>query len=302
MTPRAFQALEGAFGERLLRGQPLAAYTSARIGGPAEALLVARTVDDLREAARAAWTDDVPLLVLGGGCNVLVSDAGVRGLVVINRAKGVSFEGTCARAESGTGFIRLARACIARGLAGLEWAIGIPGTVGGAVVGNAGAHGGDTAGIVEEVVLATPDGERRLDAESLCYEYRSSILKREGWEAVILTAAFALRAGTAEELAARAETYTAHRKATQPPGATMGSTFKNPPGDYAGRLIEAAGLKGAQRGGARISPIHANFFLNTGGATAGDFKALIDMAREEVQARFGVTLALEIELVGEWGE
>jgi len=295
----ALRALEDAFGERLVRNRPLASYTSTHVGGPAEALLVARTAADLREAAHTAWLHNIPLRVLGGGCNVLVSDAGVRGLVVINRAKGITFEETRVRAESGAGFGRLARRAIERGLAGLEWAVGIPGTVGGAVIGNAGAHGGDTAGVVEHVTLITPDGEHRMDAESLGYEYRSSILKRERRECVVLTAAFALQPGVREELAARADAYTAHRKATQPPGATMGSTFKNPPGDYAGRLIEAAGLKGAQHGGALISPQHANFLINTGEATAQDFMALIDLAREEVRARFGVTLELEIELVGE---
>lgn len=301
MNPAALQALHEAFGERLAHGQPLASYTSVRIGGPADALIVARSVGDLREAARVAWAHGAPLLILGGGCNVLVSDAGVRGLVVINRAKGVTVERTRVLAESGAGVIRLARQCIERGLAGLEWAVGIPGTVGGAVVGNAGAHGGDMAGIIEEVVLMTPDGERRMDADSLRYEYRSSVIKREGWACVILTAALALQEDSREELAARAARYTAHRKATQPPGATMGSTFKNPPGDYAGRLIEAAGLKGARRGGAMISPVHANFFINTGEAAAQDFKALIDLARGEVEAQFGVALELEIELVGEWG-
>jgi UDP-N-acetylmuramate dehydrogenase len=258
-------------------------------------------VNDLREAARIAWAYNVPLLVLGSGSNVLISDSGIRGLVVVNRAKNIRFEETRVVAESGAGFIRLARQCIGLGLAGLEWAIAVPGTVGGAVVGNAGAHGGDTAGTLEEAVVITPEGECRLDSGSLGYEYRSSIIKREGWDCVILMAMFALEASTREELSGRADRYTAHRKTTQPPGATMGSTFKNPPGDYAGRLIEAAGLKGSQRGGAMISPMHANFFINVGDATAQDFKALIDLAREKVQSEFGVMLELEIELVGEWG-
>lgn len=282
------------------RGQSLALYTSARIGGPADALIVAWSVHDLQETGRIAWAHDVPLLVLGSGSNVLVSDAGFRGLAVINRAKGMMFEGNRVRAESGVGVIQLARQCIERELAGLEWGIGIPGTVGGAVVGNAGAHGGDVAGSLEQAVLITSNGERRMDAKSLHYDYRSSIIKREGWECVVLTATFALEPCAREELTTRAESYTAHRKTTQPPGATIGSTFKNPPGDYAGRLIEAAGLKGLRRSGAMISPVHANFFINTGEATAQDFKALIDLARKEVQTQFGVSLELEIELIGEW--
>ncbi len=296
----ALQALREAFGERLLLDEPLAKHTSARIGGPADAFLVARSADDLRRAAAIAWAHEVPLTVLGGGSNILISDRGVRGLVIHNRTSRIRFGPDCVIADSGVGLMTLARRCIKRGLAGLEWAIGVPGTLGGALYGNAGAHGGDMSDSTRTVLLATPEGDRVLAAEEMGFEYRSSALKRERRPALILEAELALTPEAPAAIQARADAFTAHRRRTQPPGATLGSTFKNPPGDYAGRLIDAAGLKGAQRGGARISEKHANFFLNVENATADDVIALIEHARAEVLRCFGVLLELEIELVGEW--
>ncbi len=297
-APRVLDALHDAFGERLLLDEPLAKYTSARIGGPAEAFLVAQTLDDLRQAAQIAWAHELPLFILGGGSNILIGDAGVRGLVVHNRADRVTFDGMTVIAESGVSTISLARRCAKRGLAGLEWASGVPGTIGGAAFGNAGAHGGDMAGTLLHVDALTPEGDRRFDQAAMGFEYRSSILKREPRRCVILSVALALHADDPAAIEARTQGYQAYRKRSQPPGATMGSMFKNPPGDYAGRLIDAAGLKGQQIGGAQISEKHANFFLNINHATAGDVQALIDLARREVAERFGVELELEIELVG----
>ena len=296
----ALADLRAAFGERLLVGESLARHTSARIGGPADAFLAAHTVEDLRRAACLAWAHGVPLLVLGGGSNVLVSDAGVRGLVVHNRTSRVAFEGTRLCADSGVSTIGLARRCIRRGLAGLEWAVGVPGTLGGAVFGNAGAHGGDMAASVDHIEVATPAGDGRLSGADLAFEYRASALKRAPRPLVILRVALQLREDDPAAIQARADAYTEHRRRTQPPGATVGSMFKNPPGDYAGRLIDAAGLKGVRVGGAQISEVHANFFLNAGYASAADVRALIELAREEVARQFGVRLELEIELVGEW--
>ncbi|GAB4483186.1 MAG: UDP-N-acetylmuramate dehydrogenase [Anaerolineae bacterium] len=296
----ALEALRDAFGERLLLDEPLAKHTSARIGGPADAFLVAHTIDDLRRAAAIAWAHNVPLTVLGGGSNILISDRGVRGLVLHNRTNRITFGEAAVTADSGVGLMTLARRCIKRGLAGLEWAIGVPGTLGGALYGNAGAHGGDMQGSTRTVTLITPQGDRVLSGEEMGFAYRSSALKRERRPALILGAELALTPEEPAAIQARADAFTAHRRRTQPPGATLGSTFKNPPGDYAGRLIEAAGLKGTQRGGARISELHANFFLNVENATAGDVMALIEYARAEVLRHFGVLLELEIELVGEW--
>lgn len=294
--------LKTTFGKRLRLEEMLARHTSARIGGPADVFLVAETLDDLRNAARIAWSHDVPLFILGGGSNILVADAGVRGLVVANRARGVSIEGTRVQAESGANLSTLARRCIDGGLAGLEWAIGVPGTVGGAVVGNAGAHGGDVASCLASARILQSDGvEHAWSNDELAFGYRTSAIKHSAAKSVILDATFTLRTEPVEGIQARAEQFNAQRKATQPPGASMGSMFRNPPGDYAGRLIEQAGLKGRRVGEAQISPVHANFFVNLGGARAEDVKALIKEAREAVLAQFGVGLELEIQLAGDWG-
>lgn len=305
LPPTTIDALRAAFGERLLLDEPLARHTSARIGGPADAFLAAHSADDLRAVARIAWGHDAPLYILGGGSNILISDAGVRGVVVHNRTDGLDFRETVVQADSGVSTMQLARRCANRGLSGFEWAIGVPGTLGGAVYGNAGAHGGDMAASVIYVHAAVPSpdpdpADVSWDNTEMGFAYRSSILKRERRPCVILGVTFQFQPDDPEAIKARMDEYNAYRKRTQPPGATIGSMFKNPPGDYAGRLIDAAGLKGAQSGGAQISQKHGNFFLNVADATADDVKSLVDLARREVEAQFGVRLELEVELVGEW--
>ncbi len=318
-------ALRAALGPGTVQaGQPLARYTALRIGGPADLLVVADSVDALRKAVLLAVEHKLAWRILGGGCNVLVSDAGVRGLVIVNRARAIAFStmgadggtgrGPGVQAESGASFSTVAQQCVARGLAGLEWATGIPGTVGGAVVGNAGAWGSDVAANLIEADIMEPEGTVvTWPVARFRYGYRSSALKQQAslqgdqaladgssHQAVVLVARFALQEGDLEMLKARVADITTRRKASQPGGASCGSVFKNPPGDSAGRLIEAAGLKGRQSGGAEISAKHANFVLNRGQATAADVKALIDLAHDTVWTRFGVALELEIQLVGGW--
>ncbi|MFC2046463.1 UDP-N-acetylmuramate dehydrogenase [Chloroflexota bacterium] len=285
--------------------QPVARFTSLRVGGPADWLIVAETVEVLRQAVILAWKSHVPCRVLGGGSNVLVGDAGIRGLVILNRARGLGFAGERLRAESGASLSTVARKSVAAGLGGLEWAVGIPGTVGGAVVGNAGAWGGDVASTLVGAQVLGPDGTvRTWPPECFVFGYRTSVLKGpspDGEErAIVLEAEFTLQARPQRELEERVADIRTQRTASQPPGATCGSVFKNPPGDFAGRLIEAVGLKGRRLGGAEISQHHANFIVNRGGATAGEVKALIDLARSTVDARCGTALELEIELIGEW--
>lgn len=295
-------------GVKLQEGVPLARYTSARVGGPADGIVEVNSADELARVAGRLWAQGQPFWVLGGGSNVLVSDAGVREVVILNRARAVHFdedrEPPTVWAEAGANFGLIARQAAQRGLAGLEWAAGIPGTLGGAVVGNAGAHGGDVSGNLVVAEILQRDGQRTLrqtwTVEKLSYEYRSSIFKRNPGQAVVLGAVLRLERSTPEAVGARLEELVAHRKRTQPPGASMGSMFKNPPGDYAGRLIEAAGLKGARIGGAAISSLHANFFVNENAASASETYALIKLARRTVFERFGVRLELEIELVGDW--
>jgi UDP-N-acetylmuramate dehydrogenase len=302
--------LSDIFGDRLKKDVLLAGYTAARIGGPADSLLVAGSSDELADFASQLWEIQAPFLVLGGGSNVLVSDEGVRGVVILNRAREVRFDQEDSPptvwAESGANFGATARQATSRGLAGLEWATGIPGTVGGAVIGNAGAHGGDVAGNLRMAKILHRDGRReRWPVERLGYAYRSSVLKRTPFDtvecrAIVLEASFYLKRSTPEDVQQKVEAYTRQRQRSQPPGASMGSMFKNPLGDYAGRLIDAAGLKGTRVGGAEISTLHANFFINRGEASAANVFELIELARETVARQFNVNLELEIELIGEW--
>ncbi len=297
------EALARVLGERARRDEPLAAYTHMGVGGPADLLLVCRTGEELVEAVQQARAHGVPWRVLGGGCNVLVADAGVRGLVLINQANRsrIHDDGTL-WSEAGAPISPLARQTAARGLAGLEWAAGLPGTVGGAVVGNAGAFDGDVAAVLRQVTILERDGTvAERPGEWMELDYRSSRIKRQPADErpVVLAATFALRPGDPSALLARVAELLEWRRTRHPSGATMGSTFKNPPGSHAGYLIEQAGLRGYTIGGAQVSPLHGNFFMNLGHATAADVRALIEYVRAEVERQFGVRLELEVELVGE---
>jgi UDP-N-acetylmuramate dehydrogenase len=303
--PGQLQRLADRFGDRLQFDVPLARYTSARIGGPAEVLLAVLTAEELAAAAGMLWETQVPFRVLGGGSNVLISDRGVPGMLLLNQAKTVRFEESAGQpqvwAESGASFGTLGRRASEKGLAGLEWAVGVPGTVGGAVVGNAGAHQGDIAGALKVAEILQPGGQvEGWTPERLQFGYRESWLKRHPRRSVVLSATFMLQVSNREATQSRMMEYTEARQRTQPPGASWGSMFKNPSGDFAGRLIEAAGLKGAQVGQAQVSPQHANFFVNLGGATAVDAWELIRQVREKVKQHSGIDLELEIERIGDW--
>lgn len=313
-------ALCAHFGQRLRRNERMAAHTTLRVGGPADLWLTATSLDELIEAAALAWQHQVPVFLLGGGANLLVSDQGMRGLVLQNRCQQVTFpsdgpgdmgDPPHVIVESGMTLPSLARRLAHQGLSGLEWAVGVPGTIGGGVVNNAGAHGRSIADILVQAELySQADSQREWRSVNWFeYDYRSSRLKRLGTSQagtkkahyVVLRAELALSRKSPAEIESQMAVYNQRRRASQPTGASIGSMFKNPPGDYAGRLIEAAGLKGKQIGGAQISPVHANFFINTEEATAADFVALIELARRTVKERFDVELELEIQKVGEWG-
>lgn len=306
----SLQKLSAIYGERLRKNVSMARFTAARIGGPADLLVEVSSLDELEELTRLLWRESLSFVILGDGSNVLVSDAGVRGVVVVNRARVVRFDERAnppeVFAESGANLGVIARQSAARGLAGLEWAAGIPGTVGGAVVGNAGAHGGDIAGnLLVADILHLSRGRESWNVEQLNYGYRSSALKQKKTptkapEGVVLSARLRLDHSSPEATQAKLEEFVVQRRRTQPPGASMGSMFKNPPGDYAGRLIEAAGLKGYRSGNAQISALHANFFINLEQASAADVYHLIQVARKAVSEKFGVELELEIELIGDW--
>jgi len=300
---RPIDVLYAKLGDKVKENVSLSPYTSARIGGPADVLLVADTAAELARILKLLWKLELPFTLLGGGSNVLVSDKGIRGVVVLNRAKGVKFntgDQPSVTAESGVVFSNLANRCAAKGLAGLEWAATVPGTVGGAVYGNAGAFGGDMAGNLISAELLTVNGKETLTVEQFGYGYRTSVLKRCELKAIVLSAELALKNSTKEDVTVKIQQFSAHRKATQPPGASMGSMFKNPPGDYAGRLIESAGLKGARIGNAEISPLHGNFFINHENTKAEDIRALIELVQQTVKDKEGIELELEVELIGEW--
>jgi UDP-N-acetylmuramate dehydrogenase len=295
--------LRAGFGDAVQENVILAPYTSARIGGPADVLLTVKSADELANATRLIWEHDIPYYILGGGSNVLISDNGIRGLVILNRAKAVRFEtGDSPRVwcESGVVFSNLANRCASKGFAGLEWAATVPGTLGGAVYGNAGAFGGDISGNLIWAELLTKNGRETFSVKDMGYGYRTSVLKRGEIKAIVLSVLLDLMNGTKEDVSVKIEEVSERRKGTQPPGASMGSMFKNPTGDHAGRLIEAAGLKGTRIGNAEISTVHGNFFINHGETSAGDVRKLIDLTRKTVREKLGVELELEVELAGDW--
>ena len=294
-----------ALGDKMRQNEPMSLHTSFRIGGPADLYAVATSAQELVELVSLAREHDVPYMIIGRGTNVLVADEGIRGLVIENGGQEIWFEDDAVLyAESGALLGDLARESARQGLGGLEWAVGIPGSVGGAIVGNAGAHGSYIGDVTRKATVLTPDGTvRTLSATEIGFGYRTSRFKGQagkGEQEIILSAEFALRPEPVQSLAEKMADYTRRREASQPTEPSAGSVFKRTKQYPAGFLIEQAGLKGTRIGGAQISPKHANFIVNLGQARAADVKALIDLAREQVRKRFGVELELEIELVGEW--
>jgi UDP-N-acetylmuramate dehydrogenase len=302
------ELLSTHIGATVLPGEPLARHNSWRVGGPAEFFVKARTLDVFRNAIRTARSYGIPCLVLGRGTNLLVADAGVRGLVIVEECDDYTVveraETALLSAEAGASLPMLATTMSRKGWAGLEWAAGIPSALGSAVVNNSGAHGSCLADIfVRATLIDGGGGERTVELSEMDFAYRQSRFKGQPEPRdIILTAELLLSRAEPGLLAERLRKYNEHRRASQPPDPSAGSVFKNPAGDFAGRLIEAAGLKGTCIGGAMISTVHANFFVNTGSATATDMLALIHLAQARVFERFGVQLETEIELVGAWQE
>lgn len=301
----SIQILRKHFGERLQENVVLANYTTVRAGGAADAFLTVNSASELESTIKKLWDLDVPFMVLGSGSNVLVSDKGVRGVVLLNRIRNVKIDGRhhppTVWAESGANLSHLTRQIALRGFTGMEWAASIPGTLGGAIYGNAGAYGSDMASSLILVEILHPDsGKTEWPVERMEYTYRTSILKKKHQAAVIMAARMKLAASTPDEVHSRIEQNNIQRRRTQPPGASMGSMFKNPPGDYAGRLIDAAGLKGKRIGNVEVSSIHANFFINLGQARATEFYRLIRLVQKTVADKFGISLELEVEMVGDW--
>jgi len=300
----------------ILRDEPVARYTSFRIGGPADFL--ARPADAASLGAALAWARDarLPVTIIGGGSNLICSDLGVRGLAITFRAvrnpveilddgKIVRVRVPAERMLSG-----IARWCCEQGWSGLDWAVGLPGTVGGAVANNAGAHGTEMIDTIESVTIMGPDGVEQTHERSwLRARYRHTVLRspdptERPAGTVVVAVTLRLQRGDRDALLALADEHAAWRKEHQPRQPCAGSIFKNPPGTYAGLLIEEAGLKGYQVGGVQISPLHANFIVNVsvGKASAADVQAVIRHAQQTVFVRTGIRLETEVEFIGEWND
>jgi UDP-N-acetylmuramate dehydrogenase len=314
MNPASLSELRTTFGDNMQENVHLSGYTAARIGGPADVLVFVHNADELVRAAEKLWKMDMPFTLLGGGSNVLVSERGVRGVVIINRARLLKFKhpqnGTSSKTDLPTVFAEtgvtpndIAQRAARLGLAGFEWAASIPGSLGGAIYGNAGAFGGEMAGnLISVELIHRQNGRQTWPVSKLECGYRTSLLKREHPPVLLLSAELALKYGNRPDIQSKMEKFSTQRRTLQPPGASMGSMFKNPPGDKAGRLLEAAGLKGKIIGNATISTQHANFFINNGQTHAEDMRALIELAQKTVLDQFGIKLELEVELIGEWQE
>ncbi|MET3288148.1 UDP-N-acetylmuramate dehydrogenase [Brevibacillus fluminis] len=281
--------------------EPLANHTTWRIGGPADLLIQPKDKESLIFAVQTIHRHNIPWSVIGRGSNLLVRDGGIRG-AVLKVAEGLShceFRGEEVRVGAGYSMVRLTVEAGKMGFTGLEFAGGIPGSVGGAVYMNAGAHGSELSRILKEAEILFEDGETAvLTNEQLQFAYRTSLLqKRKG---VVLEAVFSLKPGDRKQIAATLATFKDRRRQTQPLNMPCaGSVFRNPPGDHAGRLVQAAGLKGYQYGGAQVSQLHANFIVNRGGATATDVLTLMEHVRQTVLEKFGVDLHPEVLVVGE---
>lgn len=293
--------LRNAGVEKVYTDHVLAGYTTWKIGGKADLFVVPNKEGELVQTVQILNRSGIPWMLLGRGSNVLISDKGYRGAVIkLGPAfEKVRFDGEDVYAGGACSFIRLSVMAAREGLTGLEFAGGIPGTVGGAVYMNAGAHGSDVSRILKYADVVLETGERvRWSNEDLKFKYRFSRLHEE--KGIVTNAVFALRYGDRKEIAAAMASNKERRLRTQPlSSACAGSVFRNPPGDHAARLIESAGLKGTGVGGAIVSEKHANFIVNTGQATANDVLALIDKIRETVLKKHGVELQTEVLWIGE---
>jgi UDP-N-acetylmuramate dehydrogenase len=333
-----YTELQPFFKQRIRLNEPIARHCTFGVGGPADVWITLDTSRELIELVRLCMERQCPLLFVGNGTNVLYADAGVRGIVARIALDNYIIEdhgdGTALLvAEAGVSWPRLLNELAASGWGGLEFGPGIPGTLGGGVISNAGAHNSDLSEVLEWIEVldarSAPGSQhsvpvpitRRYLHDELDLSYRHSrfrserhinfdaqgypIVPRRGLiepSEIILQLGVRLRHDNPEKLRTIIEEHKQHRKQTQPPQKSAGSVFKNPPGDYAGRLIDQAGLKGTTHGKAQISKRHANFIVNLGGASAADVVALIVEARNRVHERFGVDLELEVELRGEWGK
>lgn len=297
-----YEELCGLLGEtRVKLDEPMKNHTTFRIGGPASFYVTPETAEQIAGVISLCGRHESPYYVLGNGSNLLVSDAGFDGVVIAMDPgfKDIGWDDTCVRAGAGALLSAVARQALERGLTGMEFAAGIPGTVGGALVMNAGAYGGEMKDIVRAVIVQAEDGKvHRLAADELALGYRTSCIPANRY--IVLEAELELKAGTAEQIRGRMDDFAQQRRTKQPleyPSA--GSTFKRPEGYFAGKLIEDAGLKGFRIGGAQVAEKHSGFVVNRGGATASDVIGLCRHVQDEIERQFDVRLEMEVKTLGE---
>ena len=288
--------------KRVLQQESMAKHTTFRVGGPADYFVTPKTIEEVQAAIALCKAHNLPYYVLGNGSNLLVGDKGYRGVIIqlYKEMSAITVEGTKVRAQAGALLSRIGNVALEAELTGFEFASGIPGTVGGAVVMNAGAYGGEMKDILESATVLTQDGEvLTLYNSELELGYRTSVIAKNGY--VVLEAVYQLEHGDKEAIRARMDELKVQRVTKQPlefPSA--GSTFKRPEGYFAGKLIQDAGLHGFTVGGAQVSDKHCGFVINKGDATAADVKALIEQVADKVMQEFGVKLEPEVKILGEF--
>ena len=293
--------LRGMITEGILRlDEPLHKYTMTKLGGAADIFVIPGTIEETESTVRYAFENDIPLLLLGNGSNMVVRDGGVRGIVLhLSKLNAIQVDGTKVHAEAGALIIDVSRQAAAASLTGLEFACGIPGSIGGAMAMNAGAYGGEIKDIIVQCTVLTKSGKRLvLSKDELELGYRKSIIASEGY--YVLSTDFELAEGDKKAIDAKVADLTFQRESKQPleyPSA--GSVFKRPPGYFAGKLIQDCGLQGKGHGGAEVSMKHAGFIINKNKATASDYIETINMVKTEVKKKFDVDLELEVKIVGE---
>lgn len=303
MNQEIIKCFNDLLGEEKVRiSEPMNRHTTFRIGGPADYFLLPSTAEEVKKILEICKEKELPYFILGNGSNLLVSDEGYCGVIIqlYRNYGGITVEGTNIRAGAGALLSQIASAAKNASLTGFEFAGGIPGTLGGAVVMNAGAYGGEMKNVLKEVTVMTEQGEiMTIPAEKLEMGYRTSLVKKAGY--LVLEAVISLKAGDVEEIKAIMKDLTEKRVSKQPleyPSA--GSTFKRPEGYFAGKLIMDAGLRGYQVGGAQVSEKHCGFVINKGDATAADICQLMQDVADKVQAQFGVVLEPEVKMIGEF--
>ena len=285
---------------RVLMNEPMCRHTTFRVGGPADVMFFPQSAEELQRAMALARAQGAGALVIGNGSNLVVRDGGVRGLVIVlgEHMARIGVEGACLRAQVGAMLARVSAAAQEAGLSGLEFASGIPGTLGGGCAMNAGAYGGQLSDVLSCATVLLDGEVRTLSRDEMQMSYRSTLPLRAG--GIVLEAKFELHADDPAEIMARMKELNARRRDKQPLNLpSAGSTFKRPEGHFAGALIEGCGLKGARVGGAQVSEKHAGFIVNTGGATASDILGLIALVQRRVLAETGVALETEVRIVGE---